>query len=1112
MQTVSGEMTLRVRSVMHHNPGSYDQLAIVLWDNDWRNPNHGDCTPRALTCIRFQPDRTLNSCEASGGNRVNHHTCVWTDDLTFDTSIYPYDGWQQLRVRSIIEHRSTRNPNETEIGRTSTGLHLYFDNNNGRTRNVYMDPNVVESRGWYTGTGYATTNIQNMPTSPVSGIWRPEVEMTPGSDGINLTTHIATLNPNFHNNDGGDVIRVGNGQFRGQLEIDTRRLPDGWHKLVLKANQFHHETGSTNSAVGVYGFEVRNGNQAPESVLTIQPPGPINLWQNTTNSIPIMASNNTGAAITLTAFTPGFATFQDMGNGTGLLQANPGNNTAGMHIVQIQAQDAMGGETTKAFEIIVAEGDAPAQQPTQPPPPTQVPPTPLPTDPPAQGSSAAVVGDMMRWHPVEVIFDGPYACEAWDGGSNSGQFNPFLHRRMNVTFTNGTRSYTVPGFFDGDSQTAYSDERTPDQECGNKWVARFTPDEVGTWTYTASFCRGNNIAINLNPGDGQPEAFDGATGAFNIAETNKTGNDIRGKGFLRYVGTHHARFDNGEYFIKTGADSPENFLGYVDFHNTFDHEVRDQFGPFVHSYDAHAGDYSMNPGELWGSNRDQGRNIYGAINYLSSVGVNSIYMINYGIDGGDGGDVWAWSCPNGLTPNCNENKLSMDISKLDQWDLVLRHMTESGIHIHFVLSEAENDNQLNDLQRQLFYREMIARFGHNPAMIWNIGEEYGPGDPIKRANAAYLRDTDPFDHQITVHTFNNQASTYYDNLFGDPNFDATSIQGNTDTYNDLTIDLRSRSAQAGKPWIIYVDEQSNRVQQDFRNWGEQREEGLWGNLMGGGAGIQWYIAYQNDAFSDVSLDNFRLMEPVYVDSAHARNFFQQYVPNFWEMTPNNGLVSSSEAAYALVKPGETYVLYFENALGNNTLDLSGIDGTFTAGWYSPRTGAYQEAAQPIIGGSNVSIGNPPFAENAEFSGDSNTDYAVILRRSDGVIPTPGPTLVPPTPLPTSTPPDPSASIQQFVLVDSVNDVPIRTLTDGESIDMRTIGTDAINIEAVVNETLLPDVGSVTFALQYSGEILPQTENVAPYVLFGDNNGNYASWEPPLDDYIPGCDGSLGAWW
>lgn len=598
-----------------------------------------------------------------------------------------------------------------------------------------------------------------------------------------------------------------------------------------------------------------------------------------------------------------------------------------------------------------------------------------------------ITGELKRWHPIEIAFTGETACESWNGGANALDFNPFLHRRLVVTFTNGNTTYDVPGFFNASGLTAFSDEVAPGNECGDQWAVRFIPDQTGTWNYSASFRQGENIAVDLNPTAGTAGTLDGISGSFDVAETDKEGVDFRAKGILRYVNEHYPRFDNGEYYIKTGVDSPENFLGYDEFHNTFDHEIRNQFGPFIHSYPTHANDYNLSPGVLWGANNEAGRNIYGAVNYLSSVGVNSVYMINYGIDGGDGGDVWPWSCPNALVPGCDENKLTFDVSKLDQWQLVLRHMDEQGIQIHFVFTEQENDRDLTELQWKLYFREMIARFSAHHAVIWNLGEEnfWQSADNAEqrwtwqREQAAFIRAVDPYNHRITTHTINGQAFTYYDGLLGNPDFEATSIQQNTRDYNALAIDLRERSAQAGRPWIIYGDEQPDRIDSDLGNWDRLREQALWGNLMGGGGGIQWYIAYQGNTFGDINLDDFRLLEPVYVDSAIARQFFELYVTNYWTLTPDNSLVRTNNGSiFALAAPGEFYAVYVEEVSANNELDLRGVVGTFNVGWYSPRTARYEVGGTRLVGGSWVSLGQPPFSEQAEFNGDSATDYAAVI--------------------------------------------------------------------------------------------------------------------------------------
>ena len=79
-----------------------------------------------------------------------------------------------------------------------------------------------------------------------------------------------------------------------------------------------------------------------------------------------------------------------------------------------------------------------------------------------------------------------------------------------------------------------------------------------------------NAAAHDDDLESVPVAFDGAAGSFVIAPTDKTGRDFRARGRLDYAGRRYLRFaETGEYFIKGGADSPENFLAYFEFDGTY---------------------------------------------------------------------------------------------------------------------------------------------------------------------------------------------------------------------------------------------------------------------------------------------------------------------------------------------------------------------------------------------------------------------------------------------------------------------------------------------------------------------------------------------------------------
>ncbi len=66
--------------------------------------------------------------------------------------------------------------------------------------------------------------------------------------------------------------------------------------------------------------------------------------------------------------------------------------------------------------------------------------------------------------------------------------------------------------------------------------------------------------------------------------------------------------------------------------------------------------------------------------------------------------------------------------------------------------------------------------------------------------------------------------------------------------------------------------------------------------------------------------------------------------------------------------------------------------------------------------------------------------------------------------------------------DSNND--IFTLSDGQQLDLSQL-PDKINLRANVNPE---EVGSIRF--DFNGKNYYRTENVPPYALAGDNNGNY----------------------
>lgn len=589
-------------------------------------------------------------------------------------------------------------------------------------------------------------------------------------------------------------------------------------------------------------------------------------------------------------------------------------------------------------------------------------------------NNVQISGELKKWHRVTLTFTGPVTSE-------QDEQNPFLDYRMNVTFSNGEKEYIVPGFYAANGNAAESGATR-----GNKWRVHFCPDKEGTWTYEVSFRNGKAVAVNDDVNAGEPVFFDGTQGNLEIGPTDKTGRDFRGKGKLCYVGTRYLQFaETGDYFLKGGADSPENFLGYEDFDGTFaTKNLVQRPGDNIpagklHRYEPHAGDWQEGDPVWKGS---KGKNIIGALNYLASKGMNSVYMLTMNVMG-DGDDVWPWTDRN--------ERYRFDCSKLDQWEMVFSHMDKLGLMIHFVTQETENECLLDigqtDVQRKLYYRELVARFAHHLAITWNLGEENGPADfsPIgqtdqQRKNAGtYLKKINPYDDLIVIHTHSAEElrNKIISPLLGYPDLDGLSVQvGNLFESHYQTLKWQKQSVDSGKPWVVCIDEigpASTGVKPDSADPDHDniRKYVLWANLMAGGGGVEWYFGY-NYPDNDLDCENWRSRERMWDQTRYAIDFFQQNLP-FWKMISKDD-ITPDEKDYCYISEGEIYAIYLPDG-GSAELNLAGQKGNFQVSWFNPRKGGELATGTKTVvpAGHMVNIGLPPT--------DTNKDWiALVLKK------------------------------------------------------------------------------------------------------------------------------------
>ena len=302
----------------------------------------------------------------------------------------------------------------------------------------------------------------------------------------------------------------------------------------------------------------------------------------------------------------------------------------------------------------------------------------------------------------------------------------------------------------------------------------------------------------------------------------------------------------------------------------------------------------------------------------------------------------------------------------------------------------------------------MARFGYHHGVVWNLGEENDENtDAQRKAFADYIRAMDAYDHPIVIHTFPSQWQQVYGPFLGYPNFEGPSVQIATpQDAHWITLDWINQSSNAGRNWIVTIDESG--PWQDGatpdgpgNNHDEQRREILWGNLMAGGAGVEWYFGYSHP-HSDFTLQDFRSRDSFWDYTRFALEFFNTYLP-FHEMTANDDLASNTNS-YVFAKDDAVYAVYLKWG-GTTTLNLNGSSKTYTVKWYNPRTGGslVNGPVQEVTGPGNVSIGQPPSDQSLDWvalveekvdnvfgdvSGDGEVsafDASLVLQHAIGLI-------------------------------------------------------------------------------------------------------------------------------
>jgi len=576
-------------------------------------------------------------------------------------------------------------------------------------------------------------------------------------------------------------------------------------------------------------------------------------------------------------------------------------------------------------------------------------------------ANVEITGEQKIWHAITLTFDGPQTNE-------TAEPNPFTDYRLDVTFTSADgRTFVVPGYFAADGSAAETGA-----EAGDQWRVHFAADAVGTWKWEASMKSGKGVAlVDRDKIAGQAVApINGQTGTLEIGPTDKTGVDLRCQGRLQYMGVRYQRFTgSGQWFLKCGTDAPENLLAYEDF------DATPNYGGRRKSWQAHARDYSKDADDLlWGPNKDKGTELLGAINYLSSKGLNAVSFLTFNV-GGDDRNVFPHRLRESLQKYEQQAKqakqwvpavdpLRMDVSKLAQWDRIFSYADRKGMFLHFKTQETEVDHIMDGgdcgPERRLYYRELVARFGHHLALNWNFGEENTQSTERLRAMISYVAQLDPYSHLRVLHTYPNKKEAVYRPLLGDKSeLTGLSLQTSNPAFTQVYDHVKQwveESTQAGKPWVVSCDEPGDAqhsliTDKEDPTHDNPRINGLWGAFMAGGQGTEWYFGYKHP-HSDLTCQDFRSRDLFWDQCKIALDFFYKNEIPFWTMAPKNELSTSGDWVFA----GGRYAVVYLKSGGTTELNLP--VGQYEYGWYNPRKGGDLEGKGTVTGGEKVRLDSP----------------------------------------------------------------------------------------------------------------------------------------------------------
>ena len=148
-----------------------------------------------------------------------------------------------------------------------------------------------------------------------------------------------------------------------------------------------------------------------------------------------------------------------------------------------------------------------------------------------------------------------------------------------------------------------------------------------------------------------------------------------------------------------------------------------------------------------------------------------------------------------------------------------------------------------------------------------------------------------------------------------------------------------------------------------------RQATLWGTLLAGGGGVEYYFGYQLPE-NDLLCEDFRSRDKSWDYCRIALEFFAREKIPVERMANADDLVGNrahDNSRYCFAEPGQLYLVYLPKG-GSAELDLSAASGEFSVAWFNPRSGGNLQPG-PHVRGPKASLAAP-----------STDDWLAVVRK------------------------------------------------------------------------------------------------------------------------------------